>query len=215
MPSFQGGPNYRLPFGKNVYLRGTSGNRFKSHMCQKDTAPNTLLTSYTPWETVLPVIAGQKVVALRNADSVLRIFSRTAVGTTGATFDAGEEALWTDDGAPDTTEARVLQPGTIMARITTVGLTENMVGPHDLSATDGREVVANIVGVNDTFLPTQLLHRDVEVSIVYEASVVAAWCRMVDAAGNYAALNDAAITAQATADMTAMASSPTMKFTFH
>jgi hypothetical protein len=43
-------------------------------------------------------------------------------------------------------------------------------------AVDGRQTAANIVGLLYTFLPWQLLERDVEVSVVYEASVVQAWC---------------------------------------
>lgn len=43
-------------------------------------------------------------------------------------------------------------------------------------AVDGRQTAANIVGLLLTFLPWQLLERDVEVSVVYEASVVQAWC---------------------------------------
>lgn len=205
MPSFQGGPNYRQPFGKNVYLRGTSGNRFFSRMCAKDSVPSELLHSYTPWQADEPnVVAGAKRVA--DAGAGLRIWERIAPGTAGAAFDAAEQALWTDIGAPDTVEAKVLQPGTVTAVITS-GPDTDKVGPFDLSATDGRQEYTNIIGVNDTFLPTQLLHRDVEIAVVYEASVVSAWVRMVDAAGEYIPVDVAA--------MTQMASTPTMKFTFH
>lgn len=44
------------------------------------------------------------------------------------------------------------------------------------AATDGRGDPANIVGINDTFLPWQLMERDVEVSVTYDAAVVQAWC---------------------------------------
>lgn len=44
------------------------------------------------------------------------------------------------------------------------------------AATDGRGDLANIVGLNDTFLPWQLMERDVEVAAVYEAAAVQAWC---------------------------------------
>lgn len=58
-------------------------------------------------------------------------------------------------------------------------------------ATDGRGDITNIVGINNTFLPWQLLERDVEVAIVYEASVVQAWCLELNAAGSaYVALSN-------------------------
>lgn len=50
-------------------------------------------------------------------------------------------------------------------------------------ATDGRELTANIVGVNKTFLPTQLLHRDVEVAAMHTGSFVQVRCLELDADG--------------------------------
>lgn len=53
--------------------------------------------------------------------------------------------------------AKVLEPGTVMAQITdTANNEDTMVGPYDPAATDGREDPANIVGINNTFLPTEL-----------------------------------------------------------
>ncbi len=59
------------------------------------------------------------------------------------------------------------------------------------AATDGREDPLNIVGVNNTFLPWQLMERDVEVSVVYDASVVQAWCYEYNASGVATALSNA------------------------
>lgn len=70
---------------------------------------------------------------------------------------------------------KVLQPGTVVAKITS-GPDIGKIGVFDSGATDGRETLANIVGLNDTFLPWQLLERDVEVAVTYEATVVQAWC---------------------------------------
>ncbi len=70
---------------------------------------------------------------------------------------------------------KVLQTGTVMARITS-GAEEGKVGPFDALATDGRQTAANIVGLNNTFLPWQLMERDVEIAVVYEATAVQAWC---------------------------------------
>lgn len=78
----------------------------------------------------------------------------------------------TIDGHPD---QKVLQPGTVLAKITS-GPDAGKVGPFQTGALDGRQTVANIVGINNTFLPWQLTERDVEVAVIYEASVVQANC---------------------------------------
>jgi len=63
--------------------------------------------------------------------------------------------------------------GTIVAAQVTAGAAASAgAGP----ATDGRQTAANIVGINDTFLPWQLLERDCEVAVTYEATVRQAWC---------------------------------------
>lgn len=51
-------------------------------------------------------------------------------------------------------------------------------------ANDGRQTATNIVGLNLTFLPWQLMDRDVEVSVVYECVAVQGWCIEYDADGN-------------------------------
>ena len=57
-------------------------------------------------------------------------------------------------------------------------------------ANDGRQTLANIVGINGTFLPWQLLERDVEVAVAVEARVVQAWCIELDASGAEIALTN-------------------------
>lgn len=57
-------------------------------------------------------------------------------------------------------------------------------------ATDGREVLANIVGLNKTFLPWQLMDRDVEVAVIFEADVVQAQCIVLNASGSSVALDN-------------------------
>lgn len=73
------------------------------------------------------------------------------------------------------TDQKVLQPGTVMAKITS-GADAGKIGVFDSGAADGRQTPANIVGLDQTFLPWQLMERDVEVAVVYEATVVQAWC---------------------------------------
>jgi hypothetical protein len=77
---------------------------------------------------------------------------------------------------------KILQSGTALAKITS-GPESGKVGPVQAAATDGRADAANIVGLCMTFLPWTLVERDVEVSVVYEASVVQAWCKELNAAG--------------------------------
>lgn len=83
---------------------------------------------------------------------------------------------------------KILQPGTVLAKITAAAGTSTAadvgkVGPFQAGVTDGRQTLANIVGIVQTFLPWTLVERDVEVSVVYEASVVQAWCKELDAGG--------------------------------
>ncbi len=70
---------------------------------------------------------------------------------------------------------KILQPGTVMAKITSGG-DSGKIGPFSAAATDGRQTLANIVGLNLTFLPWQLLERDVEIAVVVGCTAVQAWC---------------------------------------
>lgn len=75
---------------------------------------------------------------------------------------------------------KIIQPGTIMAKISS-GTDQGKIGPFEPSSTtpptDGRQTAANVVGILMTFLPWQLMDHDETVSVVYEASVVKAWCQ--------------------------------------
>ncbi|QEM40911.1 MAG: scaffolding protein [Phage AS32] len=95
------------------------------------------------------------------------------------TVAASTVALETVNGVAD---QKILKPGEVMAKITS-GPEAGKVGPFQAAATDGRQTAANIVGLNDTFLPWQLLERDVEIAVTYEATAVQGWCTERDAAG--------------------------------
>lgn len=84
---------------------------------------------------------------------------------------------------------KILQPGTVMAKITS-GADSGKIGPFSAAATDGRQTLANIVGLNTTFLPWQLIERDVEVSVTYQCQAVQAWCIELDASSLPIALTD-------------------------
>ncbi len=102
-----------------------------------------------------------------------------------------ESYTFAKDGIPTETidgdTQKVLQPGTVIAKITS-GADSGKVGVFQAGVTDGRQTSANIVGVVDTFLPWQLLERDVEVGVTYEAAVKEAWCFEYDGAGARVAL---------------------------
>ena len=84
---------------------------------------------------------------------------------------------------------KILQSGEVLAKITS-GADIGKVGPFQAGAVDGRQTLANIVGVNETFLPWQLLEHDEQVAAVVEGRLVQAWCFERDAAGARIALSN-------------------------
>lgn len=103
------------------------------------------------------------------------------------TLAASTVTAVTIDGWPN---QKILQPGTVLAKITG-GADAGKVGPFQAGAADGRAAAANIVGLNRTFLPWQLMDRDVEVGAVYTCVAVQGWCIEYDAAGAEIVLTDA------------------------
>ena len=66
-------------------------------------------------------------------------------------------------------------------------------GASDDSLTaDGRQTAANIVGINDTYLPTQLMRRDVEIGVLRHGTCVQDWCIEYDAGAPVALTNTTA-----------------------
>lgn len=98
--------------------------------------------------------------------------------TNSATFAADTFPEVTIDGEKE----KILQPGAVLARIAT-GDNAGKVGVFQDGATDGRADVANIVGLNDTFLPYQLKDGDAEVAVVYACVATKDWCTQLDASG--------------------------------
>lgn len=90
----------------------------------------------------------------------------------------------------DGTPQKMLRRGVVCAKITS-GPEAGKVGVFQAGATDGRQTAANIVGLNHTFAPWQLLERDIEVGVVVEARVVQAWCFEYDADGDPIPLTNA------------------------
>ena len=77
---------------------------------------------------------------------------------------------------------KIFQPGTVIAKITS-GAEAGKFGPFQAGVTDGRQTLANIVGINDTFLPYQLIDGDREIGYLYDGTAVQAWCFELDASG--------------------------------
>lgn len=84
---------------------------------------------------------------------------------------------------------KVLKPGTVMAKITS-GADIGKVGPFQAGVADGRQTLANVVGVNDTFLPWQLIEHDTEIAVLTNGKCVQGWCYELDAAGAEIALTN-------------------------
>lgn len=101
------------------------------------------------------------------------------------TFAAGSIPTETIDGSVQ----KVLLPGEVLAKITSGG-DAGKVGVFQAGATDGRQTLTNIVGINDTWLPWQLLEGDREVAATYEATAVQAWCFERDSGGVRIALTN-------------------------
>jgi hypothetical protein len=116
------------------------------------------------------------------------------VKTDSGTLAAATVANETIDGIVQ----KVLQSGELLAKITS-GPDIGKFGPFQAGATDGRADAANIVGLNDTFLPWQTAERDVEVGYVYEATLIQSWCFERNAAGARIPLSNATVTALVTA----------------
>lgn len=131
-----------------------------------------------------------------------------AFNASAATVQAALETIFgvgnvTVTGGPSNTTPLVItfagvQGGKVQALPT---ITNNLTGttpvitpttstPGVAGATDGRQTVANIVGLNDTFLPWQLVERDVEVAVLYRGVAVQAWCFEYDLNGARVALGN-------------------------
>lgn len=77
---------------------------------------------------------------------------------------------------------KYLQKGEVLAAITS-GPQAGKFGVFQLDATDGRGEPANIVGLNKTYYPYQLMDRNVDVANVYACVAKQAWCTIRNAAG--------------------------------
>lgn len=234
MPSFSRGGTAISPFGKNVYLRSTSGCSFESYTVAKNSVPyevingtnqrilqpGTAMAKITsgpdagkigPFQaagtaevqTVTPsgtwtggtytlTYSGQTTTALAynaNAATITAALAALSnVGAAGGAITATGGPL--SSGAVTLTFGGNLQGDQPMLTINTTSVTGTTPSAAITQATqgvagalDGRQTVANLVGLNDTFLPWQLLERDVEIACLYDGTAVQAWCYELDTSG--------------------------------
>lgn len=85
---------------------------------------------------------------------------------------------------------KILYPGEVIAAITS-GPQIGKFGVRQLGVTDGRQDIANVVGVSKDFFLTELLNRDVEAAVFYYASLIQVMCTERDAGGLRVALPNA------------------------
>jgi len=112
--------------------------------------------------------------------------STKAVKKESYTVAASSVPAVTIDGVPG---QKLLYPGTVMAKITS-GADAGKIGPFQAGVSDGRQTLANIVGLEDTFLPWQLMEHDNEVAVTYDCMANQGWCFELDAAGLRIALTN-------------------------
>lgn len=86
-------------------------------------------------------------------------------------------------------QAQITADATLLTG-STPGITMATSVPGVAGAIDGRQTLANIVGLNDTFLAWQLMEGDREVAVMYHGTAVQSWCFELDTAGARAALNN-------------------------
>lgn len=120
------------------------------------------------------------------------------IGTTPFTFTfVGPEGGNVDTITADATGLTGSTPGITVATPT----------PGVAGATDGRGDTANIVGLNNTFLPWQLIEGDREVAFIYDAAVIQNKCLKLNANGVFVSLDNTTAAA--------MVAKKSLNITFH
>lgn len=111
--------------------------------------------------------------------SAIEALSGVSVGDFTVTESSNVYTItWANYGNQiDITADDTLATGTIPALTITQG---TATAP---AVADGRQTDTNIVGVNQTYLPTQLLRRDVEIGVVYAGVLLQDWCIEHDSTG--------------------------------
>lgn len=213
MASFTKGPSGGFAFGRHEYLRSTKEKGTESYTCASSAVPLTLVgdsrgsvtftdtgdivTTATPHglnvddTVIVGAVTGTTGIAANTVYYVKTVPSSTTY-TLSATKGGATLALTTNGSSVSSSRVeqalKVLQPGTVMAKITS-GADSGKVGPYDVGAADGRQTAGNIVGLCDTFVPYQLGDRDVDIAVTYACVAVQSWCQEL-AGGVFVPLGD-------------------------
>lgn len=161
-------------------------------------------------QTLTPttVTAGTFTITITNpVTGVARTTAAIAYNATAAVIQAAIEALDNVDsgdilaagGPMNTTPVTLTFYGQFIgnpAQVTIGGgsltgtIAPTTTTPGVAGAADGRQTLANIVGINNTWLPWTLMERDCEVAAVYDATGVQAWCMELDGSGAWVTLTN-------------------------
>lgn len=248
MPGFRK-DSFATPFGRNVFLRSTSGIKTISRMVAASTVPARTIDGHAGQKVLQP---GTVMATITSGPEIGKIGPFQAAGTdevqtitksgtiSGGTFDltvlgvaiadiaynvtasalqtairaaiaasaisdelkAIGDSLTVTGGPIASTAFTITYNGELGANVdaltadatnltgSTPGLTVATSTAGVAGATDGRGDTANIVGLCNTFLPWQLMERDVEIAVIHEANVVQANCIELNAAGTEIALTN-------------------------
>lgn len=159
-----------------VYDRGTPTNSGNELWLVARTATGGTVTfsldgETTPATAIVAATTAAQLQALLEGLSNINPGQITVTGVAGGPWSVQPvSGPYSGIDAPNLTVDATSATGGTVTVTPTAGAT--FVG----GATDGRQTPANIVGLNVTFLPWQLMERDVEISVAYEATVKQAWC---------------------------------------
>jgi hypothetical protein len=91
------------------------------------------------------------------------LYSTVGIQFDSATIDADTVST------VDSDSKKYMNKGVVLARITSPVTASGLVGPYSESATDGRQLSYNIVGINDTF--ADLSAGDVDAGVLVKGTV--------------------------------------------
>lgn len=242
MPFFNKTQGAVTTFGKNEYLRSSTGLLFNSYTCAANSVPGLVIADGSTQKVLQP---GTVMAKITSGPDTGKIGPYQAAGTAdvwtvtpGGTWSAGTYTV-TINGKTTAAVAFNASLAVLQAAVDAVMGAGNMVlsgGPEHTTPTvytaagntqgpvtfsinigsvtgtsptatpvhtttgvagalDGRSNTANIVGINDTFLPWQLIEGDTEVAVLYQGAVVQGWCIELLATGVAQACQNATATA--------------------
>lgn len=130
-------------------------------------------------------VSGRTDYAVHGKKNILRSAQPGSYTVVSKTVSSAQYPTETIDGFTQ----KVLNEGEVLAVLTS-GPGAGKVVPFQLGASDGRQDVANLVGVTKDYFAAQLMDRDVEAGVLTRGQLVQAWCTIRAADGTRVALTD-------------------------